>query len=325
MGFFRSSMHRSATVSRRIGARTASLVASGALLLTSVHAGAQEGPSVEPDCDIDPLLDSDGDGIPDIIEIRTGTNPWLADTDSDGVPDGVEDANRDGIVDPGESDPRVPGLFPGRAPHIPEPLVFDLVRGLGAERGEVEVNNLAVVNLRTGRVEWAPEVEWAFAHGHAVEFELPMVDRELEAVKFALQGTLPGGGDSFIHGWQTIGEVLLSERETEVYLLYLAGQRFAPRMSWLAMAGPRLGIAHSDGHVHTDLVLNASIFGDVREWQTIGFETNLLGSPSEGWTVRMFPQIHLQLSEHVRLQLSAGADWVDGELQPVGAARVILE
>jgi hypothetical protein len=36
------------------------------------------------------LLDSDGDGIPDIEEIRIGTNPYDADTDHDGYPDGLE-------------------------------------------------------------------------------------------------------------------------------------------------------------------------------------------------------------------------------------------
>ena len=51
-------------------------------------------------------LDSDGDGLSDSIEIGTGTNPNDPDSDDDGIPDGVEDLNRNGRVDPGESDPR---------------------------------------------------------------------------------------------------------------------------------------------------------------------------------------------------------------------------
>jgi outer membrane protein OmpA-like peptidoglycan-associated protein len=50
--------------------------------------------------------DTDDDGLPDGLEVDTNTNPTLPDTDSDGLADGVEDANHNGLVDAGESDPR---------------------------------------------------------------------------------------------------------------------------------------------------------------------------------------------------------------------------
>ena len=84
----------------------------------------------------DPLVsDTDGDGLPDGLEtsssvvqggasdaagvlyagtdfsfvpdldLTTSTDPTNADTDDDTVPDGEEDANRNGRVDPGETDP----------------------------------------------------------------------------------------------------------------------------------------------------------------------------------------------------------------------------
>ncbi|HEX8823551.1 MAG TPA: OmpA family protein, partial [Archangium sp.] len=53
-----------------------------------------------------PVVDTDGDGIPDSVETATGTDPTKADTDGDGIPDGVEDKDHDGVVDPGETDPR---------------------------------------------------------------------------------------------------------------------------------------------------------------------------------------------------------------------------
>ncbi len=54
----------------------------------------------------DSKADTDGDGLDDKLERDTGTSPTLADTDADGLPDGVEDANHNGQVDPGETDPR---------------------------------------------------------------------------------------------------------------------------------------------------------------------------------------------------------------------------
>ncbi len=49
---------------------------------------------------------------------------------------------------------------PAPVPSIPEPMVFDMIRPLGARRGELEANTLAQVNLSGASrdVEWAPEV-----------------------------------------------------------------------------------------------------------------------------------------------------------------------
>jgi outer membrane protein OmpA-like peptidoglycan-associated protein len=50
--------------------------------------------------------DGDNDGLTDFVEVRvSGTNPRAADTDRDGIADGTEDADRDGRVDPDETDP----------------------------------------------------------------------------------------------------------------------------------------------------------------------------------------------------------------------------
>jgi hypothetical protein len=53
-----------------------------------------------------PPQDTDSDGLSDNLERSTGTDPTKADSDGDGIPDGVEDANKNGKVDPDESDPR---------------------------------------------------------------------------------------------------------------------------------------------------------------------------------------------------------------------------
>jgi|GEM_PF-1608876 len=51
------------------------------------------------------LNDSDGDELADPFEAVLCTHPGDSDTDDDGIGDGVEDANHNGIVDPGETDP----------------------------------------------------------------------------------------------------------------------------------------------------------------------------------------------------------------------------
>ena len=67
--------------------------------------------------DVDPFnpySDSDADGIKDIVETgfdgrynpREDTHPLEQDTDGDGLKDGEEDANQNGILDAGETDPR---------------------------------------------------------------------------------------------------------------------------------------------------------------------------------------------------------------------------
>ena len=50
--------------------------------------------------------DTDGDGIRDDVERRSGTDPTRADSDGDGINDGVEDRNQNGEVDGDETDPK---------------------------------------------------------------------------------------------------------------------------------------------------------------------------------------------------------------------------
>ena len=48
---------------------------------------------------------------------------------------------------------------------LPEPLVFDLVRGLGARRSELETNVLGQFTIggsSNRKIHWAPEVEYGW-------------------------------------------------------------------------------------------------------------------------------------------------------------------
>lgn len=269
--------------------------------------------------------DTDEDGIPDRVEARTGTDPHQQDSDRDGVPDGVEDQDRDGVVGRGESDPRRYGMFPGSTPHIPEPMVFDLVRGLGAKRHELESNVLFLANARTGRVTWAPELEYAFADGYALELELPLLDRHLEAVKLALQATLPSrGAPAFTHGLQSFGEVSLDDGQTDVVMLYMFGHRFDRTWSYLAMVGAKAALS-DEGAKQGQGLINASIFASPSEILTWGLESNTSLSLEGDGQLRVFPQVHIQMGKHARVQLAVGGELSEGRVDPVLGARLIME
>ncbi|WP_158374533.1 VWA domain-containing protein [Cellulosimicrobium cellulans] len=65
-------------------------------------AGDQPGPGGDPlPLDPDDLTDSDGDGLPDVVEIRFGSDPHRVDTDGDGLTDAEEVAT---LTDPTRRD-----------------------------------------------------------------------------------------------------------------------------------------------------------------------------------------------------------------------------
>lgn len=242
------------------------------------------------------------------------------DSDSD-------DEDQDGVADATEiirgTDPSIPGLFPGSFPHIPEPLAFDLVRGLGAKKGEFEVNTLALATFSPyGGLAWAPEIEWAFADRHALEFELPMHDGRVEALKLATQGTVRELRARFVHGWQMIGEYALGPQTGEFTALYLAGFRINRRLTTLMMFGPQTQIGSS--LFHARLVANPSLFVDVAEVATLGLELNgIVDGPQS--SLRAIPQFHLQLGRHFRVQLGGGVEVNAAGVAPVAALRVVVE
>lgn len=136
-------------------------------------------------------------------------------------------------IDPDE------GLLGSIKPRIPEPMVFDLVRPLGAKKKEVEINSLAARPLRRGgaAVDWAPEIEFTFMDGYALEFELPIENFTLQSYKLAAQGTFGTLMDRrAIHGWQVLAELYRhGEDRFSVYYLYLYGHRFNRKWSIFTM------------------------------------------------------------------------------------------
>jgi hypothetical protein len=199
---------------------------------------------------------------------------------------------------------------------VPEPMVFDLVRPLGARRGELEVNTLAQRTERRGAPwAWAPEVEYAFANGYSAELEFPFEDGSLRQYKAALQGTIgTAAGERFIHGWQAIGRLNRNESAWSADTLYLTGYRINAAWSVFSMQGVRR--TKPGGAAQWAGIYNPSVFRTLSRHWTAGLETNLvLGGPPVRQALVM-PQIQIQSGTGWILQAGAGV-----EVAPSAAAR----
>lgn len=234
-------------------------------------------------------------------------------------------------------------------PHVPEPLVFDLVRPLGARKGEVEFNTLGILPLNrrinrsshstdklglvplsedTAEIEWAPEIEFALWDGFALEFEFPFEGARLEALKMGAQWTLGTAFENrYIHGFQGLVERALHSTSTSWTGLYLAGVRFNPRWSLLGMWGVAYengpGVEEKGGD-RTQFLQNLTVFYNLTEAAHLGLETNYGVSTHGKNTLLLMPQLQFSLSKNVCVQMGAGVGFSDSETLPQAALRVIF-
>ena len=234
-----------------------------------------------------------------------------------------------------------------RGPRIAEPMVFDLIRPLGAKRGEIEVNVLGLVPLRQESsrlnqvqdpvglirrspdreiIEWAPEIEYAVCDGVAVEFEVPMENSRVEAYKGAAQITFGTAlNHRFIHGAQAI---LQYGRDSSVWTttgLYLAGFRFNDTWSVFGMFGGRGEVAGPVPKKEVELLANITMFADVTDRMVAGIETNLNQVIGGNTGMLFMPQLHYEIDRYWMIQGGAGAHFTTGFTIPVTGFRVIRE
>jgi len=211
-------------------------------------------------------------------------------------------------------------------PDIPEPMVFDMVRSMGARRGELEANVLALSPLsgQEHAIEWAPEIEYAVADGFALEFELPFEGKRLAELKMGAQATF-GRLDQgrIVHGVQFLGIYERESKRASQALLYMLGRRHNERLSTMTMVGVgdvRLGQSESDA----GLLVNHSTFYDLGKDRVAGLEVNYKSNRDGG--VALIPQFHAPLADKVNVQFGAGVDRQRREpARPVGGIRLIKE
>ncbi len=211
-------------------------------------------------------------------------------------------------------------------PNVPEPMLFDLVRGLGATRGELEVNALVRNDFRNDRDRfyWNPEIEWIWRDGVAFELELAMDRDRVESVKLMSQLTfgtpVPG---RYIHGAQIIAERSGLDAGYDLALLYVGGLRFAPTWSLSVLQGAKYGdgLLTDPAGAYLSYLGNATLFKEFRR-ATIGLEFNVESPRTDNPSIRIMPQLHGRRGDWA-LQGGVGVAASRGTEQTFAALRVI--
>jgi hypothetical protein len=215
---------------------------------------------------------------------------------------------------------------------IPEPLMFDLVRGLGARQGELEINALAEFPLNNGSdrgVDWAPEIEYALFNNFAVELEFPMNNFELEAFKTAIQWTIGSSENKkFIHGIQVLGEMYIHDDITELNLLYVPAYRFNKVWSAIGLFGVMFEFGSDSAEKDYTVILNASVFADINERIVVGVELNNTNAmfqriDDNEMELLVLPQLHYELENGFSFQMGVGPRISDSKTDGSAVLRVI--
>lgn len=208
---------------------------------------------------------------------------------------------------------------------VPEPMVFDLVRGLDSKAGELEINTLFMMplNKNNDTLQWAPEIEYAVADGIALEFEIPFENTELEAYKFAGQFTLKETTNA-IHGIQVIYEDFQSHNQSEYTALWLTGMALPNKNTAMLMVGPRFTQGKDVDDI-SEFLFNATLFHQMSNLLILGLETNLAYHDDKDWSYLVMPQLHYDLTEMYELQFGIGAEFDNDSTSAVSSLRLIVE
>jgi hypothetical protein len=213
---------------------------------------------------------------------------------------------------------------------IPEPLVFDLVRPLGAKKGELEINALVRSEKQYGFEELhvSPEIEYVFAKNLAFELEAPMIGSKPDSIKTTLQWTIGFSGKKkqMVNGIQLMTErYVMNTFHNEVTPLFIHGHRLSLDWSYLSMFGAQ----YTDLQYQHSLipVMNFTLFYVYSHSREIefGLEHNLLGIGETFKYYRIVPQLEIIFHNHWKMQYGFGGLFANHEWQTTTDFRVICE
>jgi hypothetical protein len=235
---------------------------------------------------------------------------------------------------------------------IPEPLHFDLVRNLGAKKGELEVNVLATA-AKGNPYGFAPEIEYAFLDNHAIELELPFEGTHWESIKMGYQYTLPVCCiRSYIHGLQFLVEKGVHGFDFfQATGMYVSGYKLDENIGFMFINGLQINrgkgqrtgilgevlfwdekpfypfwekqpIRDTFSYIH-----NANIFYDFSETWIFGFEINTHWDFKKQKDILFLPNIKYNITKHSSIHFGVGAlkEEVDKRYRATGVIRAILE
>lgn len=190
---------------------------------------------------------------------------------------------------------------------FPEPMVFDLMRGLDSKKGEMEVNSLFFSD-NTHVINSSPEVEFAVADGFAFEIEMPIQNQQVEAYKIGSQLTL-FNGPRFQFGLQGIYEKFNHTEREDFYLTSIIDYQLSGRLFFVGIIGGRSAV-YQGVIDHNVFIMNLSLFYQIKDQLFIGVENDknfyFVDRPVKVSTI---PQVSLRINKVMRLQAGVGFDW----------------
>ncbi|MEB3329962.1 MAG: hypothetical protein VKQ33_12080 [Candidatus Sericytochromatia bacterium] len=215
---------------------------------------------------------------------------------------------------------------------VPEPMLFDLVRSLGARAGEREVG--AGVSRRAEELEFGTEVELVVADGHALELELVNPQGEHRAVRGVYQATLGSLLDGrVLHGPHLVGAHAPGLGRTEGSAVYIFSARLSPQWSVIGMAGGRLEHGATSPSEEAEgpasgptlrraAIVNASLFRDLSDSFIVGLEGTWEQRPTGLGELEVLPQLRWDLDEGLHLQAGLGLTAEAALVRPISSLRV---
>lgn len=208
---------------------------------------------------------------------------------------------------------------------FPEPMVFDLMRGLDAKKGELEINTL-MASTFSGNDQHLlinPEIEYAMANGFAVEIEVP-IDKKPLSTKFGAQYTLTKPSPQFMLGLQAIYEPFFELGREDFSLSTVINLRLREKLSVVSMIGLRDATINGRND-HYAFILNITFFYRYSDRLSFGLENDRnIYYGKEKLKALSIPQVSWRFHPLMKVQSGLGFNWHDNK-NIEGYLRVIKE
>jgi hypothetical protein len=215
--------------------------------------------------------------------------------------------------------------FSSPASSFPEPMVFDLMRGLDAKKGETEFNLLTSSNFTSHdqHLLLNPEFEYAIADGVALELEIPIDHKPLSS-KLGLQYTLTPPSTKFMIGIQAIYEHFFEHDREDFSLSGIMNLRISEKISMVSLLGLRDAtmLGHHD---HYAFIMNLSLFYQYSDRLSLGLENDRnIYYGKQKLKALSIPQVSWKVNKNMKIQTGVGFNW-HNKKDIEGFSRFIFE